>query len=148
MGVERTRRTDAASVDPASVIEGLYAAMNAHNVDAALGFFAGDAVRTELPPPPGSTGRFTGLEENRGQLNRSMAANIHGELSNLLVDGDNVAWTAKVSVDRWRQLNLGALDFDGAAVVQGGKIKSWTNTMSAESQARLQAALKSAQPAA
>jgi hypothetical protein len=136
----------AAKTDPASIIQGLYAAMNAHDVDAGLAFFAGDAVRTELPPPPGSMGLFTGLEENRAQLSRSVAANIHGELSNLLAEGDKVTWTAKVSVDRWRQLNLGPLDFDGAAVVQGGKIKSWTNTMRAESQARLQAALKSSQP--
>jgi hypothetical protein len=141
MEVEGTAKTD-----PASIIQGLYAAMNAHDVDAALAFFAGDAVRTELPPPPGSMGLFTGLEENRGQMSRSMAANIHGEISNLLAEGDKVTWTAKVSVDRWRQLNLGPLDFDGAAVVQGGKIKSWTNTMRAESQARLQAALNSSQP--
>jgi hypothetical protein len=90
-------------------------------------------------------GLFIGLEENRGQLSRSVAANIHGELSSLSAQGNKVTWTAKVSVDRWRQLNLGPLDFEGAAVVQGGKIKSWTNTMRAESQARLQAALNSAQ---
>ena len=82
----------AQGTDPESVIRAIIDAQNAKNIDAALALIADDTVITLIPPPPDSTGVFTGKEEIRGWWEAWIAGNGHTELSNFQVTGDNATY--------------------------------------------------------
>src|SRR5688500_4184054 len=89
-----TAPASAPANDPMAVFDAFNAAVNAHDVDAALGFFADDAV-AQLPsqPPPNV---FTGKTEIRNWLERDSARNIHVVIADAQVAGDTVTGTARV----------------------------------------------------
>lgn len=127
----------AQGTDPAAVFTALADALNAGDVDAALALVADDAVLTF--PDPGYV--FTGKEEIRGWYEGLVAQNLHAEPSDFQIDGDRMTWSNKVSIDNWRALGIAPLDYTGEGTVQDGKIKSYTETMTPESLAKLQAAM-------
>lgn len=127
----------AQQTDPAAVFTTLADALNAGDVDAALALVADDAVLTF--PDMGYV--FTGKEEIRGWYEGLVAQNLHIEPSNLRVDGDKVTWSNQVWLDDYRALGIAPLGFTGEGVVQDGKIKSYTETMTDEALAKLQAAM-------
>lgn len=131
----------AQGTDPESVIKTLHGALNDKDVDAAIALVADDAVVTVIPPPPDTPGVFTGKEQIRAWYEGLVAQNFEIELSNFQVDGDNVTWLSKASIDDWRALGVAPLDFTSEGVVQDGLVKSYTVTMTEDSLARLGAAL-------
>jgi hypothetical protein len=120
---------------PEDVFDAFTAAVNAHDVDTALGFFADDAI-VELPdePPPNV---FTGAAEIRSWLERIAQDNIHVEIEDLMASGDTVTATAYVDVDSLPPdlVLRGTVE----ATVQDGEITSFSNTLDEETLQKLEA---------
>ncbi len=127
----------AQATDPKSVFDGFHAAVNAHDVDAALAFFADDGV-VQFPnqPPPNV---FRGKTEIRAWLQGDADQHIQVKTEQVKVAGDTMTWIAKVDVDDVRPLGI-TIEGPAEAVIQGGKIKSFTFTLSDATLAKLQAA--------
>ena len=131
--------------DPAALIKSLVAALNAGNEDAAMAFYADDAVRTQQPPPSGQSGVWTGKEQIRGVVKGMIADHFSVELSNLKAVGDNVTYTCTFYMDTYRQMCVAPLVVNEEAVFEKGKIKSQAVTITPESLAKIQAAMAAAQ---
>lgn len=127
--------------DLGATIKSLSAALNAGNVDAALAFFADDATQTQTPPPTGTTGIRTGKEQIRAFLAGMIADKFNGEVSSFQVAGDKVSYTATFSTDTYRKMGVAPLVAAEEVVIDKGKIKSHTITITPESLAKIQAAM-------
>ena len=125
----------AQATDPLSIADAYLAALNAGDVEAAVAFFADDAVRTSGPV------QVTGKDEIRRDVERLVAMRVSVEtVGPRQVAGDRVTWLQNVSTDGARNLGAAPFQVDAELVGQGGKIKSYTTTVRPESQARLDAA--------
>lgn len=131
----------AQATDPESLMGALGEALMAKDVDAAMALVAYDAVITIVPPPPGTTGVFAGKEEIRAWYEQLVAWNFRAEISNFQVEGDRATWTTKAWADPFKPLGILPLEYSAEGVFQEGKIVSYTDTMTAESVAKLQAAM-------
>ena len=129
----------AQGTDPISVIKASQDAATAGNVEAAVATWADDAVFIN------PNGTFKGKEQIRQVITADVAAHIRIEGSNYQVLGDKVTYDFKQSNDRFRKLGIDFIMGSGEAIIQDGKIKSLTSTLSAESKARIQAAQAAAQ---
>ena len=118
-----------------AVFDAFNAAVNAHDVDAALALFAEDAV-AEFPnqPPPNV---YTGTDEIRAWLENDVKDNIQVEIEDAKTSGDTVSATGKVHVDSLPP----DLTLVGAVEVIGkdGKITSFSYTLDDETLAKLAA---------
>lgn len=123
--------------DPMEVFNGLHAAVNAHDLDGALAFFAPDAVVEFTNQPPPNVHR--GTEAIRTWLAGDIAQNIQVTTRNVQVAGDRLSWDASVVVDDVRPLGF-SLDGSVEALIQGGKIMSFAFTLSEETLAKLASA--------
>jgi LPXTG-motif cell wall-anchored protein len=132
-----TLNVQAQATDPQTVFNQFHAAVNAHDVDAALAFFADDAV-VQFPnqPPPNV---FRGTAEIRTWLQGDADQHIQVATEQLKVEGDKLTWIAKVDVDDVRALGI-TIEGPVEAVVQNGKIKSFAFTLSDATLAKLAAA--------
>jgi len=131
----------AQATDPKSVFDGFHAAVNANDVDAALAFFTDDAV-VQFPnqPPPNV---FRGKTEIRAWLKGDADQHIQVKTEQVKVAGDTMTWIAKVDTDDVRALGI-TIEGSAEAVIQSGKIKSFSFTLSDATLAKLAAA--TAQP--
>lgn len=127
----------AAASDPMAVFDALHVAINAHDVDAALAFFAEDAV-VQFPNDPTLPGLFKGSSEIRKWLDMDAANNIHVETSDLQVTGGVIVYIASVEVDELRPLGI-ALVGPAEITVQDGKITALTHVLNDETLAKLAA---------
>ena len=116
-----------------AVFDAFNAAVNAHDGDLALSFFAEDAVARFPSQPPPNVNK--GLDEIRTWLEDDIANNIHVEIENSNASGDSVKATAKVHVDDLPpDLTLvGTVE----VIVKDGKITSFTYTLDDATLARL-----------
>lgn len=114
---------------------------HAGNHEAALAYWADDAVVRLIGVPPGEPDSYAGKDELRTWL-ESLSA-IHFEIQEELieVEGDTVTVRALSWSDPTRQLDVAPLEATEVYVVKNGKITSLTWTITSESLARLQAAL-------
>jgi hypothetical protein len=131
--------------DTAAVFSQLADALNGGDVDAAMELVADDAVLTFVPDVMG-TGPITGRDRIRAWYEGLVAQHIRAEPGNLQVDGNRVTWTNKVWLDDFEALGITPVEYTGEGVVEEGKIKSYTETMTDVSLAEFQAAM-SALPA-
>jgi ketosteroid isomerase-like protein len=122
--------------DPATAFNAFNVAVNAHDVDAALALFAHDAV-VQFPnqPPPNI---YRGTAEIRAWLQADADQNISVQTEQIQVAGDRVTALGKADVDSLRPLGI-TLAGPVEAVVQDGKITSFTFMLNDETLARLQA---------
>ena len=114
------------------------AAINAGNADAAADLFADDAVFTlRVGPEPPEV--FTGKEQIRdhGHLGGDFRFELVGSPQ---VEEDRVTWMAKWTNDELRDLGVTA-EITFEAVVQEGKIKTFTATISEETFAEVEVAI-------
>jgi len=118
---------------------------NAGDVEAAIAFYADDALRTQQPPPAGQSGVWTGKEQVRGFVKGLVADHFKVELSNLKAAGDKITYTCTFSTDTYRKLGVAPLVAVEEAMLERGKIKSQTVTVTPESVAKIQAAMAAAQ---
>jgi hypothetical protein len=127
----------AQATDPEAVFNAFHAAVNAHDVDAALAFFADDAVVQFPNQPPPNVHR--GTSEIRAWLQGDADQHIQVTTEQLAVAGDKLTWIAKVITDDVRGSGI-VIEGPAEAIIQGGKIKSFSFTLSDATLAKLQAA--------
>jgi len=133
--------------DARTVVNTWISVQNAHDLDGALALFTDDGIIRIVPAPPGTSGVWAGKQQLREVLQSWFADNLRIETTNVQVAGDRVTWFTRVWFDSWIKLGVAPIDNDSEAVVQGGKLKSFTANNSPEGVARLQAAAAAAQPA-
>ena len=126
--------------NPAAVIEAVYAAVEAQDLDAAGALLADDAVLVLIPPPPGTNGTFVGKEAVLGWYASLIANNFTIDLGNVEEDGNRVTLTNLTWVD---DLPIAPVEFDGAGIVQNGLVKTISWTMTPASMQQLGAAMES-----
>ena len=126
-------------MDPAAVVEGVYAAVEAQDLETASEYLAEDAVLVLIPPPPETDGTFVGKDAVLGWYENLIANNIAIEFSDAAVDGDRVTIKNLTWVD---DLPLAPVEFDGSAIVQDGLIKTMSWVITPESMAELGAAFE------
>ena len=122
---------------PLTVVEANIAALNAGDVRGVVATYTDDTVFSFGPLPGGAFDTNTGLAEVLEDDLRSIGNNQQITLSNTSVNGNTVRGEFSLTDDESNQLGL---SFSGTfeAVVEAGKIKSLTVTLSEESQALLQ----------
>ena len=125
----------AQETDPVAVVNAMYEAFNAGDIDAFLALYTDDAVIDIVP-----FGTHTGQEEIRAWAEGLMALNAEMKLELLQVDGNTVSVKSWYSDDDWRPLGI-VLEATEELTVQDGKITAdiWTTTE--ESLAEVQAAM-------
>jgi hypothetical protein len=129
----------AQAAGPAAVVDAYLAADN--NPDAQLNLVTDDVTLRIVPPPPGTPGVWSGKDQARGFFEFGKSQNDHVELvGSWQVSGDHVSGTVLVTVNDFRNWNVGAVQHQYDFVVQGGKVKSWTGTMAEFERPRVQAA--------
>lgn len=114
---------DGPETGPLSIARAMTAAINAHDVDGALAYFAEDAV---LHVPGQQPNTYVGKAQIRVWLQDDVDHNISVETEAVQVAGETVTGTARVANDALREGGVrhvtGALEL----VVQRGKISSFT----------------------
>jgi ketosteroid isomerase-like protein len=127
--------------DPLSVYRAGVAANNEADLAAALACYADDAVVAQEPGPPGTTGMYRGNARIAAFLRGAFAQHLHIDiLGTPEVSGDRVTSRDAFLTDDLRALGLAPLEQTVVTVVRDGRINSIRLTLTAESQARLQAA--------
>jgi hypothetical protein len=130
----------AQTTDPVAVVDAFRAAVG-HDTAAGVALVTDDAVVSIVPPPPNTSGVWTGKEQVRQYLEFSVMKNgVHERKGDARVEGDKVTMTVMVLNDDFRQWGIAAVEHTYDAVVQGGKIKSITITMAVAERARVRAA--------
>jgi len=117
--------------EPQFVVETVYDAVEAGDIDAALELLADDAVLTVLPAPDGQEdAAFVGKDEIRTWYEGLHADNPHTEFHDVTVTGNRATWKAEWWGDFFRSIDLAPAQFEGVAVIQDGKVSSmiWANT--------------------
>ena len=117
-------------MDAAAVVEGVYAAVEMGDIDAAVELLAEDAVLTLVPAPGGMDGTFVGKEEIGGWFENLAAENGRFEFSDIRTEGNTATLKLLFHSDHFDGIVGGPAEFDGAAVVQDGlwKAVSWVFT--------------------
>jgi ketosteroid isomerase-like protein len=120
----------AQEMDPAAVIEAVYTAVSANDIEGAVALLADDAVLTLVPPPEGLDGTFVGKEEIGAWFESLAADNVRYEFSDVMTNGDMATMTMMSYDDFFDSVVGGPAEFDGVAVVQDGlwKSVSWVFT--------------------
>jgi len=117
--------------DPQFLVEAVYDAVEAGDIEAALELLADDAVLTVLPAPDGQEdAAFVGKDEIRAWYEGLHADNPHAEFYDVTVTGNRATWRAEWWGDFFRSIDLAPAQFEGVAVIQDGKVSSmiWANT--------------------
>jgi LPXTG-motif cell wall-anchored protein len=120
--------------DPLKVMEAYDLALNEGNVDGALALFADDAVLTT------QQGQLVGKEQIWTWLERVVAQNSRVEPVNRQVNGAKVTWQSNFFRKDIATLSNEPLAANAEAVVEAGKIKSFSSILTDEAQAKLAAA--------
>jgi ketosteroid isomerase-like protein len=138
MATEMTR-----TADPLAVVQAFDAACEANDVDRVMEFFADDAVVTLLPPLPPDPGIYSGKQQIRASQEQ-LLQQFRAVIRNRAVAGDRVTWEATVWSDFFRRMGLASIEDTVEAVVQDGKITSFTVTIAPESARQMEAAMRQA----
>jgi hypothetical protein len=113
---------DARHPDPLSVVAASFAAQNVGNIDAAVAFYADDALITNTrgkAAPNGKEGVRHFHEANR-------AANVQFSLGpNPMVDGNKVTTLTTTTIDFFEKVGLGPVEVGNVIIVEGDKIRSF-----------------------
>lgn len=125
---------------PDEVIQAVYEAVAAKDVDAAMELVAEDAVLVLIPPPAGLDGTFVGKAEIRDWWEGLAMDNGRAEFSDIAVSGNAATWKAKWWSGFFEGLGVGPAEFEGVNIVQDGLFKSATWVFTDEFLARMAAA--------
>jgi hypothetical protein len=128
---------NAQETDPAKVVTDHLVPFKAGDLDAALAYFADDAVyRIEFMDET-----YTGVDEIRAWWVGLQEQNFDIEVEVVNVEGNKVTTHTKTWTDFTRELDIAPLEATEVYIVEDGKIKSGTWTPTEESVAKLQAAM-------
>jgi ketosteroid isomerase-like protein len=134
-----------AAQDPLRLIDDFDAVWNVHDEEGVLNLFAEDAVARLVPAPPGEPDAYEGREQIRDFVRRHMPG-FHVESRDHQVAGhheevgDRVIWESTVSSERFRDLGAEEVEGTAEAIVKGGKIESFTFSLSHETLDSMRAA--------
>ena len=130
--------------DPASVMDAFIAAIR--DTERAIQVLADDVTIRVVPPPHGQTGVWTGKEGAGQFLAFTQAQNARRQLvGGWQVSGNTVSGTVMMTSNNLAALGLGAVEFRLEAVVENGKITSWTQMLAPHEQQRVAAAMQQPQ---
>jgi ketosteroid isomerase-like protein len=124
--------------DPAAVVEAVYAAVQANDLERAGTYLADDVVLVLIPPPPGTNGTFVGKGAVLGWYENLTKNNFAIEFNNADVSGNRVSITNLTWVD---DLPITPVEFDGTGIVQDGLIKTLSWVITPASMAKLETAI-------
>lgn len=125
-----------AQTDAVSVARALINAENAHNVNAAVGFFAPGAI---VSLPTGALVTRAEIEQWQREL---AAGNFHAEITTpVAVTPEVVTFSGTVALDLFRGLGISALDATWQLTVQLGQVTTFVFDFTPAATARLGAAL-------
>ena len=120
---------------PAEIVEAVYDALVAQDLDGAMALFADNAVLTILPGPRGTDGIFVGKDAIRGWSEGDWSGD-RLEFSNVEESGNSAAWMLSYWTDSLVERGTAPYVFDGTSVAQNGQIKSLTYVMTPETLAK------------
>jgi hypothetical protein len=123
--------------DAETVVKSWNDALNEGNVSAALEYLEDDATIQIMPPPPGTSGNFTGKEQIQAYYQGTAALNGYNELIKIQVDGEKISFSSKFGMDEWRNMGVESLEVLGEGVIVDGKFQSYIVTIPPESLAKL-----------
>lgn len=113
---------DARHPDPLSVVAAAFAAQNVGNVDAAVAFYADDALLTNTRGKVAPTGKEGVRHFHEGDR----AANVQFSLGpNPMVDGNKVTTLTTTTIEFFEKVGLGPVEVGNVFIVEGDKIKSF-----------------------
>jgi hypothetical protein len=121
--------------NPEALARSVYEALNAGDVEAALDWYADDAV-LDL----GTFGRFSGKEELRAAFENEVSLNASWEVSDFQVEGNTVTFQSRYTSDAMRALGV-TLEAIEVITFQDGTITTDTWTATEDSLAAFQAAM-------
>lgn len=127
---------------PVDVIQTIYQAVAADDIDGAMTLVADDVVAVFLPPPPDHDGVITGKEEMRKWF-EGLKPNFNYTgvvFSDIQINGNQATWKALFYTDDFIELGFDAIEFEGSNNVQNGLLKQHTWIFTEEFQAKLAAA--------
>ncbi len=133
--------------DPVSVMEAFNNAST--DPEVALQYLADDVTIRILPPPPGQSGVWKGMEEVRRYFEFVKAQNGRRELvGTWRVEGNRVSGTVMVTTRDFIAWGVEPVEHTIEAVVEDGKITAWTSIMSPAERERVGAVRAAHQPGA
>ena len=109
--------------------------MNKGDIDAALSYLSEDATVTVIPPADGD-GIYNGYDEIRGWYETIASGKGPGSLRDCKVDGDTFTCISTYDKEGLKVMGVDYIEGKWVAVIQDGKIQSYTFTTSAESLAK------------
>ncbi|PJF42902.1 MAG: hypothetical protein CUN55_09475 [Phototrophicales bacterium] len=112
---------------------------NSNNVEDVVNFFGEGAVVRTVPPLPGAPESFTGKAEIRGFV-QMLIPNFSVTSKNHRQVGNKVTWFATVTSDTIRQMGVDTMDAECEAIIENGKIKSFTPAFTQETLEKLASA--------
>jgi hypothetical protein len=128
--------------DPASIMHD-FSITHAQNPEAALELLADDVTIRIVPPPADQLGVWSGKEEARAYFGFIQVQDARRELQGeWQVDGNNVRGSVMVTARQLIEWGVAPVEVIIEAVIEDGKIVSWTATTTPEEQERIAAALR------
>lgn len=128
-----------AQTDAVSVARALINAENAHNVNAAVSFFAPGAI---VSLPTGALATRAEIEQWQREL---AAGNFRADITApVAVTPEVVTFSGTVSLDLFRQLGISSLDATWQLTIQLGQVTTFVFNFTPAAAARLQAAIAAA----
>jgi hypothetical protein len=148
-GGQAARAGAAQPSDPASLLAAFARAVgDPQAIDTALGLVADDMVLRITPAPPGTPGLWTGKDEVRQALQYASENAVHGVLQGSpQVNGNTATATVMMSNRFLVAWGVAPVKFNTELVAEGGKIKSFTNTIAPEERQRVATAAQAYQAA-
>ena len=126
--------------DPAEVVQAIYDAIAAGDVDRAMSMVADDVVLLIIPLGEGFDGSFVGKEEVRAWWEGIAQENSRVEFSHITVSGNAATWQARFWDDYFEGLGIAPAEFEGGNVVEDGLLKSIVWVFTPEFLARMERA--------
>jgi ketosteroid isomerase-like protein len=137
-----------AQPDPAAIYLAFANGVGSADIDGTLAMVTDDAVLKITPAPQGTTGLWTGKAEIRQALEYARDQSVHHQFPTApRVDGNKVTAMALLTNSVFQQWGVAPVQFTSEAIIEGGKIKSFTNTIVPSELARVGAGAKAFQAA-
>jgi hypothetical protein len=135
--------------DPASLLTAFWQSVgDAQAIDTALGMMTDDAVLRITPAPPGTPGQWVGKTELRQALQYASENSVKGTpQGSPQVNGNMATATSMLSNRFFVAWGVAPVKFNTEVVVEGGKIKSFVNTISPDERERVATAAQAYQAA-
>lgn len=124
---------------PEEIAEAWANALAEGKIEEALSYLTADAVVSIVPPEADGDGVYHGHVEIRGWYESIIVAHGVGTLSECKLSGDTMTCLDSYSDDGLKALGVDYIEGEWVAVIQDGKINSYTFTITPESLAKFPA---------